>query len=122
MDIINILENNSLVFFEFYIKVNDIPNIKEILESHLQNHILKYSNILNYMKNHITEMLMNPFEAFSIDEKMSRSEIKKSINILLKSSKFQSKSQNRWDCILYKGFLTDHVLDFIELKVNHKFP
>ncbi|MDC4483166.1 hypothetical protein NQ758_10630, partial [Acinetobacter baumannii] len=112
---------NNQISFEFEIKVNNIPKIKSILEKHLENHILKYSDINNYMKNHISEMLSNPFEAFSIDEKMSRNEIKRSINILLKGAKFQSKSENRWDVILYKGFLANHVLDFIELKVNQKF-
>lgn len=121
LDIKNISEANNQISFEFEIKVNNIPKIKSILEKHLENHILKYSDINNYMKNHISEMLSNPFEAFSIDEKMSRNEIKRSINILLKGAKFQSKSENRWDVILYKGFLANHVLDFIELKVNQKF-
>lgn len=121
LDIINISEVNSQLFFEFEIKVHNITNIKVILENHLKYHILKYSNILNYMRNHISEMLINPFDVFSIDEKVSRNEIKRSINILLKGAKFQSKSHNRWDVILYKGFLKDYVLDFIELKVNQKF-
>lgn len=120
---INIISLMPQIDFEFEIKViNTMPKMRIILENHLKNHLLKYSDIINYMKNHISEILNNPLAAFSIYKQINRIEVKERIEILVNVTKFQSKSENRWDVILYKGFLKEDLIDFIELEVNKQFP
>lgn len=122
LDIV-ITSTSPKINFEYKILVNNnIPKIQSIVDNHLKNHLLKYSDISNYMRNHIMMILMNPIDAFAIKRKINRAEIYDRVQDQVDITKFLAKSDNRWDVILYKGFLKTDLIDFIEIEVNKKFP
>ena len=95
---------------------------QKLLEDHLKNHILEFSDIENYIKNRCASILINPIDGLSIRRKLSKSELRDKIEDLYYISKNEAKSPNRWDVLVYKGLLKQSVFLFIFSEIQKKYP
>lgn len=112
------------VQYSYEIKVKNGFNNKftDILTSHLLNHVMKFSDIENYMKNQCARVLNNPIQALSIRKKLSRNELIEKIEDLYLIAENEAGSPNRWDIILYKGLLKKSVLSYILGEIHKGYP
>ena len=112
------------VQYGFNIKVKNSFNLNfiDLLNFHLLNHIIKFSDINNYMKNHCARILNNPIQALSIRRKLSRSQLVEKIEDLVFIATSEADSPNRWDVILYKGLLKKSVISYILGEIYKKYP
>lgn len=110
--------------YEFYIKVKNGFSVKffDLLNHHLLNHMMKFSDIENYMKNQCARILNNPIKALSIRRKISRSQLIEKIEDLSSISESEAGSPNRWDVILYKGLLKRSVVTYILGEIHKQYP
>ncbi|MDM1019800.1 hypothetical protein QSV37_05670 [Acinetobacter sp. VNK23] len=115
---------NNQVSYEYEIKVKNgfNENFEKILEFHLKNHILKFSDINNYINKRCASILNNPIAALAIRCKVSKSGLKEKVLDFYHAAKYEASSPNRWDVILYKGLLKKSIFDFIFSEVCKTYP
>ena len=112
------------VQYNFEIKVKNGFGFKflGLLNHHLENHMMKFSDIENYMKNQCARILNNPIQALSIRRKISRSQLIEKIEDLSFIAESEARSPNRWDTILYKGLLKRSVVSYILGEIHKHYP
>ncbi|RBA36419.1 MULTISPECIES: hypothetical protein [Acinetobacter] len=115
--------NNQISYdFEIKVKKDFNSNFYGLIEYHLNNHILKFSDIDNYMRNRCASMLNNPIDALSIRKKISKNQLREKIEDFYCAAKHEAKSSNRWDVIFYKSLLKRSVFLFIFGEIQKKYP
>lgn len=120
---INGITNNQ-ISYTFEIKVKKIfsNNFNELIEYHLNNHILKFSDMENYMKNQCGRILNNPIQALSIRKKITKSQLIEKVEDLYFIAKNEAGSPNRWDAVLYRGLLKRSVISYIFNEIHKQYP
>lgn len=108
--------------FEIKVKNGFSTKLLGLLNYHLENHIMKFSDIDNYMKNQCGRVLNNPIQALSIRKKITRSQLIEKVEDLYFIAKNEAGSANRWDAILYKGLLKRSVISYIFDEINKQYP
>lgn len=115
---INNLDNLDNFELSIFPKISQYHPDYQVVLSHLENHILKYSGIMRYLKKQYDIIFKNPKKALVIKSRtITQEQLKEKIIEKVIISKISSESSNRWDVILYQGLLRENVLQYILSKI-----